>query len=261
MTANGHGGLRGEALAIRHVAFEDLGILEPLLNDAGYRVRYIEAATTAWSKLDPLRPALVIVLGGPIGVCEEGAYPFLRNELAFIERRLGADLPLLGICLGCQLIARALGARVYPAAVKEIGWGPVELTSDGKRRCLRHLCESSSKSVPVLHWHGDTYDLPNGALHLASSPICEQQGFSWGSCTLALQFHVEVARSGIEPWLVGHAVEIAATPGVTVARLRRDTAKWGPNLLGCGELFFKEWLSERVLSCMDAPGVAREKLT
>ncbi len=248
MTANGHGGLRGEVLAIRHVAFEDLGILEPLLNDAGYRVRYIEAATTAWKKLDPLRPALVIVLGGPIGVYEEGAYPFLRYELAFIERRLGADLPLLGICLGCQLIARALGAHIYPVAVKEIGWGPVELTSDGKRSCLKHLCESSSKSVPVLHWHGDTYDLPDGALHLASSPICEQQGFSWGSCTLALQFHVEVAGSSIEQWLIGHAVEIAATPDVTVAKLRRDTAKWAPNLLECGELFFREWLSERVLS-------------
>ena len=248
MTANRQGEFRGEVLAIRHVAFEDLGILEPLLLEAGYGVRYIEATTAAWRELDPLRPALVIVLGGPIGVYEEGAYPFLRDELAFIEIRLGADLPLLGICLGCQLIARALGARVFSSGVKEIGWAPVDLTTDENLGYLRPLCESGSMSVPVLHWHGDTYDLPDGARHLASSPICEQQGFSWGSSTLALQFHAEVGRSGIEPWLVGHAVEIAATPGVTVAKLRRDTGKWGPNLLECGELFFREWLSEPALS-------------
>jgi GMP synthase (glutamine-hydrolysing) len=192
-------------LAIRHVAFEGLGTLEGVFDEAGYRVEYIEAPTADLKGLDIDTPDVVVVLGGPIGAYEEDKYQFLRGELALIERRLKAGRALLGICLGAQLIARVGGARVYAGSQKEIGWGEVTLTEAGSRSVLAPL----SGGVPVLHWHGDTFDLPQGAQRLASTALYENQAFSMGPHTLALQFHIEAQASAIESWLVGHAVELA----------------------------------------------------
>src|SRR5262249_57807158 len=110
---------------------------------------------------------VLIVLGGPIGVYQEQDYPFLTDELRVLERRLAADLPTLGICLGAQLMARALGAKVYAGPRKEIGWSPLHLSAAGRRSCLAPLAK---RQAAVLHWHGDTFDLPAGATHLASTP-------------------------------------------------------------------------------------------
>ena len=132
-------------LAIRHVAFEGLGTLEGVFDEAGYRVEYIEAPTGDLKGLDIDVPDVVVVLGGPIGAYEEGKYPFLRSELALIERRLKAGRALLGICLGAQLIARVGGARVYAGSQKEIGWGEVTLTEAGSQSVLEPL----SGGVPV----------------------------------------------------------------------------------------------------------------
>lgn len=227
-----------EALAIRHVAFEDLGLFEPVLVERGVPVRYVEAAD-GLSDADALRPALVIVLGGPIGAYMDAVYPFLTQELRLLERRLAADRPTLGICLGAQLMARALGARVYSGPRKEIGWGPLTLSPQGRRSPLDRLAGSGE---PVLHWHGDTFDLPAGAIRLASTSLYENQAFSWGHSALALQFHPEVTASGLEHWLVGHACEIAATPDISVGQLREDTRRCAPELLRNGRAFFSEWL-------------------
>ncbi len=154
------------AAAIRHVAFEDLGSFAPVLEAAGYTVRYLEAADGLASPAVAEEADLLVVLGGPIGAYEDDAYPFLADELRLLERRLAAGRPLLGICLGAQLIARALGASVYPGAVKEIGWSPVRLTDAGESSCLRHL----GRGISVLHWHGDTFDLPAGATRLRAPP-------------------------------------------------------------------------------------------
>ena len=116
------------AVAIRHVHFEDLGAFDDVLCGHGYDVRYCDAGIDDIGEVDPLAPDLIIVLGGPIGAYEELAYPFLGQELALLEGRLTAARPTLGICLGAQLIARALGARVYPAPAKEIGWGELQLS-------------------------------------------------------------------------------------------------------------------------------------
>ncbi|OGK97589.1 MAG: glutamine amidotransferase [Candidatus Rokubacteria bacterium RIFCSPLOWO2_02_FULL_73_56] len=227
------------ALAIRHVAFEDLGTLGEVLARRGVAVAYAEAPLDDLAALDPLAPDLLVVLGGPIGAYEEEAYPVVRDELRLLDKRLAAGRPTLGICLGSQLMARALGARVHPGARKEIGWAPLELTAAGARSCLAEL-----GGAPVLHWHGDTFELPDGAVRLASTAPCANQAFAWGRCALGLQFHVEVTARGLERWLVGHACEIAATPGVTVAGLRADTARWGPALEQAGHRVLARWLDE-----------------
>jgi GMP synthase (glutamine-hydrolysing) len=222
------------AVAIRHVAFEDLGLLAPLLSRRGYTVRYVDAV-----ELEEIGdPDLLVVLGGPIGAYEDDIHPFLARELAVLEQRLGRGGATLGICLGAQLMARALGARVYPGPRKEIGWAPLDLTPAGNDSPLRHLAGG-----PVLHWHGDTFDLPPGAVHLASTAVTPNQAFSWGEGrALGLQFHGEATARSLEHWYVGHACEIAATPGVTVPALRADAQLYDNDMIRRGTACFADWL-------------------
>jgi GMP synthase (glutamine-hydrolysing) len=229
------------ALAIRHVAFEDLGSFESVLAGHGYSIAYMEAGLDDLQKIDPRKPDLLIVLGGPMGAYEEAEYPFILDELRILGKRLAADLPTLGVCLGSQLMARALGAKVYPGKQKEIGWAPLHLTDAGQRSCLGLL---ESEKIAVLHWHGDTFDLPSGAARLASTSVYENQAFSRGRCALALQFHLEATTKGLERWFIGHASEIAATQGVTVTQLRQDSARYGPALERVGLQCFDLWLRE-----------------
>jgi GMP synthase (glutamine-hydrolysing) len=135
-------------------------------------------------------------------------------------------------------MARALGARVFPARTKEIGWGELQLSEAGRNGPLRHFT-----GLPVLHWHGDTFDLPEAAELLASTEICENQAFSLGRQVLACQFHPEISGRGFERWLVGHAVEIAAAPGISPAALRHDTQRFAPQSARGGEACLSEWLS------------------
>ncbi|NEQ79609.1 MAG: glutamine amidotransferase [Moorea sp. SIO2I5] len=229
------------AIAITHVCFEDLGSLHQVLEQQGYHVTYIKAASVYLDRIDFLYPDLVIILGGPIGAYDESDYPFLKDELHIIEQRLAANLPTIGICLGAQLMARALGARVYPGGVKEIGWAPIELSYAGQKSPLNYLAK---EHTAVLHWHGDTFDLPDGATHLASSSKYKNQAFSWGECGLALQFHPEVTAAGLEHWFVGHAYEISSTPDLSVAELRKDTAMFAQKLEFQATLFWQTWLKQ-----------------
>jgi GMP synthase (glutamine-hydrolysing) len=225
------------AAVIRHVHFEDLGTLAEPLSAAGYEFRYYDAGVHPLPAGDPAATDLLIVLGAPIGVYEEDKYPFLRDEIDLLTARLAARRPTFGICLGAQLIARALGAKVYPSGVKEIGWGPVELTEAAAATPLRHLSQAS-----VLHWHGDTFDLPRGAAHLASTAICRNQAFCVGSNILALQFHPEADPTmGIEPWLIGHAAELAAA-GIDPRDLRDDAKAIEPVLPRKAQDMLTEWL-------------------
>jgi len=223
--------------ALRHVAFEDLGLLGPLLAQRGHTVRYVDAGVDDPCGLDP---DLLVVLGGPVAATDDAAYPFLADEARLLERRLEAGKPTLGICLGAQLMARALGAQLVPAAEKEIGWAPITLTEAGAASCLRHV---GARETRVLHWHGDAFELPAGAVHLASTPACGNQAFSWGDHALALQFHIEAAGPALERWFIGHTVEIGLTPGVSVPELRADSQRWSPELIPRAEQCLGEWLA------------------
>lgn len=227
------------ATVIRHLAFEDLGSLADALKQQNYAINYVEAGLDSISEIQPLSPDLVVILGGPIGAYEEQDYSFLVDELRLLERRLQADLPTLGICLGAQLMARALGARVYPGADKEIGWSPLKLNDAGRNSALSNL---AAEYTDVLHWHGDTFDLPVGATHLASSQKYQNQAFSWGKSALALQFHSEVTALCLERWFIGHASEISATSGISVPALRANTARYAPQLEIQASKFWRTWL-------------------
>jgi GMP synthase (glutamine-hydrolysing) len=226
------------AVAIRHVAFEDLDAFAPALTARGYKVSYRDAPTDDLAAADLADCDVLVVLGGPIGAYEEDRYPFLKSEIALIEKRLKAGKPVLGICLGAQLMARALGAKVYPAGFKEIGWAGISLSAAGRASPLGTL----TPGTRVLHWHGDTFDLPSGAVHLASTSRTPNQAFAAGRQALALQFHLEVTAPGLERWFVGHAVEIGATPRVTVPRLRADAAKFAAEVVPQGRAVLDAWL-------------------
>lgn len=224
------------ALALRHIHFEDLGTLEPLLRERGFAIRYLDPAVDDLASVDAASADLVVALGGPIGAFDEAAYPFLTAELAWLERRLASGRPLLGICLGAQLIARLLGAGVAPMGYKEIGFAPLNLTDTGRDSVLAPLA-----GVSVLHWHGDRFELPPGASLLASTPLCAQQAYALGDAVLGLQFHLEADARHIERWLVGHTCELAHA-GVDPRSVRADAVHHGAALAQAAQQVMDRWL-------------------
>jgi len=230
-----------KAVAITHVPFEDLGSLENELTRAGYDIKLIDACTGDLESISQAIPDLLVVLGGPIGVYEREAYPFLNTEVELIHTRLAAKRPTIGICLGAQLIAAAAGASVHPGrAGKEIGWGPIQAGPDA---ALHPEFEPLlNPEVKVLHWHGDTFDLPPGSHHLAATTAYANQAFAIGHHTLGLQFHVEVTAQGLERWYVGHACELVAAE-IQVPRLRRESEAFAAALDSAAQRFWGGWLS------------------
>jgi GMP synthase (glutamine-hydrolysing) len=195
------------AWAIRHVEFEDLGVLHPLLYSRGYSVRYLEAPQGALDAVDLIEPDLLVVLGGPMGATDVHEHPFLRLEADALRRRRLLRRPSLGICLGAQLMAVSAGGDVQPMPLREIGLGPLELTTEGLHGCLAPLAGGD----PVLHWHGDRIVLPPAATLLASTPACAVQAFTLDGPSLGLQFHLEADLERIGEWIGGHAAELAGT--------------------------------------------------
>jgi GMP synthase (glutamine-hydrolysing) len=227
------------AVALRHVHFEDLGMLEPLLHRRGYKVHYCDVGVQRLDAPEVARADLLVVLGAPIGACDEKAYPFLTQELNLIEQRLKLHSPLLGICLGAQLMARTMGAAVTPMGYKEIGFSPVTLTAAGHRSPLARL----TVDTPVLHWHGDQFAIPDGLKSLASTPLCPHQAFAVGNGALGLQFHLEMDVNRFESWLVGHAAELSQAR-IHPSTLRAQAKEHGRQLNAMADVVFGVWLDQ-----------------
>jgi GMP synthase (glutamine-hydrolysing) len=235
-------GMQGSklALAIRHVHYESCGTLEDVLLERGFTVRYVEAGLEPLEDLDLCAADMLISLGAPIAAYEEDRYPWIRDELRLIERSIARLKPTLGICFGAQLVARALGARVYPAPAPELGWKPLLLTEEGK---ISSIAQLAPEAASLLHWHADSFDLPPQATLLASTPGVPHQIFEWGDHVIGFQCHPEFRASDIESWLIGHAFEIAGAGGAQVEQLRRDTARFAPALVRQARGALGDWLT------------------
>jgi GMP synthase (glutamine-hydrolysing) len=235
--------LRAEAsmplwLVVRHVEHEGIGTLAGVLERERIGYRYCDVFRG--DRVPETASALggLIVMGGPMGVYEADRFPFLTAEMNLIRRAADAGLPVLGICLGSQLIAGALGARVYPGGRKEIGWYSVEVAAPDDP-----LAQILPPRFMTFHWHGDTFDLPAEATHLFRSELFENQGFRWGANVLAIQFHFEITAAMIDEWLAdsGCRAEIASVPGLNAAAIRSETAQHAAALERLSVQVFREF--------------------
>jgi GMP synthase-like glutamine amidotransferase len=200
-------------LVIQHVPHERLGTLEPVFREAGWSLSPLNSSdrSAAWPTLETLSG--IVVMGGPQSVYEQAKYPYLTKELALLRDALQRRLPILGVCLGAQLVAAALGAKVMKNPQKEVGWYPLmrEPGADGDP-----LCEPFGQTETVFQWHGDTFTRPNGATRLFSSPLCQEQAFRYRDNVYGLQFHLEVTEAMIRAWMrqPANRVELAQLNGV-----------------------------------------------
>ena len=225
-------------LIVRHTPYEGVAGFRAPIEAAGYALDRIDVTDAAFATVDLSAPDLLILMGGPMGVYEREKYPWIPCEIARLGERLEARRPTLGVCLGAQMIAAAMGSRVYPGPTKEVGFAEVTLTEAGQGSPLRHV-----GGVPVLHWHGDTFDLPAGAERLASSPLYANQAFRVGRHVLALQCHPEMGEDPrLAEWLDG-ADAYLAEAGTDAKAIRRDEAALGPAAVVAGRKMVAEWLA------------------
>lgn len=223
------------ALIIRHVPHEGVAGYRQPIEQAGYHVDRIDVSDPDFGSLDLREPDLLIMMGGPMGVYEHEAHPWIRCQLRRLALRLEADRPTLGVCFGAQMVAAALGAQVHPGHAKEVGFHPV--TVHDREGPLRHV-----ENVPVLHWHGDTFTLPEGVDLLASSALYPHQAFSRGRNLLALQFHAEMGEDPrFDAWIEQGPDDIAAA-GLCPDRLRAAHDTHGQQAVAAGRAMIGQWL-------------------
>ncbi len=196
-------------LVLRHVPHEHLGTLALALRSNNLAYEYVNFYEDTNLNVSVEGSSALIILGGPMNVNETDKCPFLDVEDGLIKRAIEKDIPVLGICLGAQLIAKSLGAQVTKNREKEIGWYPLKVTDEGRKdKLFKHL----SVVETVFQWHGDTFEIPRGATHLAESALCPNQAFRFGSSVYGLQFHIEVMPEMILEWLNVPENRIEITP-------------------------------------------------
>ena len=216
-------------IVLRHSSLEGVGLLGTVLRDHGIHHRGLDLYRGEPAPKDMRSVGGLIVLGGAMGVHDAEKFPFLKTELALLERTITAGRPVLGICLGAQMIAHVLGARVYAGERREVGWGSVALTEEAGND---PVFADSDSTLDVFHMHGDTYELPADARHLARSTQYEQQAFEWGGVVYGLQFHLEFTESMIQR-LTGDADaarylrDSGASPERVLAEAPDRTARMG----------------------------------
>jgi GMP synthase (glutamine-hydrolysing) len=209
-------------LVLRHVPHEPLGTLENYFRDFALEFEYVDLFRAVPTAIPLEQAAALVILGGPMNVDEVDRYAFLGPELSWVRQAIHARMPVLGICLGAQLMAKALGARVYPNSVKEIGWYAMELMPGAARD---PLFSGSQGLEIVFQWHGDTFDLPPGAVHLAQSEHCRQQAFRYGTSAYGFQFHIEMTPELVDLWLnePGNRRELASVDYIDATMIRAQT--------------------------------------
>lgn len=226
-------------LVFQHVAHEILGTFHPLLKSAGFRIKYANFGRTPEPVVNMDGYDGLVVLGGPMGVYEASTYPHLSHEIRCIHQAVREHKPVLGICLGAQLIAAALGAPVTKHHETEIGWYDVSLTDEGKADPLLKDLRPTEK---IFQWHGDTFEIPPGAVWLARSSACDHQAFRYGANVYGFQFHLEVDEPMIERWLL--VPENQGQLGSGVAdQIRRDTKAHVTHLKGLSGSVFSGFLN------------------
>ena len=234
------------ALIITQLPTEGSCSIGSTLIKRGFRVKTLSAPRSDLSEIDPLRPDILVVMGGPIGVYQHEDYPFLKHEIEILKSRLEADKPTIGVCLGAQLMAASLGSKVYPGEQgQELGWSPLQINDAGQNTPAHHF---DSSKTNMFHWHGDTFDLPAGATLLASSEKYQNQIYQTGENGLGLQCHPEVRDGQLQEWFVKFVAQITGeNPIVPLEKLRAETKAHIGTLNTQAELFFNEWLEERGL--------------
>lgn len=225
-------------VVFQHVAYEILGTLHPLIKEAGLRIRYLNFdrhrdARVTLSSYDGL-----VILGGPMSVWEKDKHPHLTREVEYIQEAMQKGKPVLGICLGAQLIAEALGAEVKRAKTREIGWYDLHLTEEGGQD---PVLGTLSKKEKIFQWHQDTFSLPKGATWLAKSDACHHQAFRHGEKTYGFQFHLEVDKPMIDRWLAlpAHAEIVEKTER---EKIQKETEDFMTNNLELSRKVFSKYL-------------------
>ena len=189
---------RPKILVFQHVPYEPLGTLDPLLKQAGFRIRYVNFGRNPNERPSLEGYAGLIILGGPMNADDVSGYPHLGTELELIQDALQRNISILGICLGAQLLAKALGGSVSAGAGREIGWYDVDVTTDGIND---PVLSTFGQKREVFQWHDDVIELPPNVVHLASSERCASQAFRYGEHAYGFQFHLEADGALIERWL------------------------------------------------------------
>jgi GMP synthase (glutamine-hydrolysing) len=230
-------------LVFQHVPHEILGTFNPLLKDAGFRIRYVNFGRTPDAVPNVEKYDGLIILGGPMCVDQTDGHPHLLTEIAAIKTAMERNMPVLGICLGAQLIATALGAKVRRNPAKEIGWYDVTPTDEGAKDPLFSCFNGTEK---IFQWHGDTFDIPQGAVNLATSPECNNQAFRFGERTYGLQFHLEVDEPLIQRWLKTpahvHELEQLADDRFRPEHILAETPEHIANTAELGSRLFGEYI-------------------
>ncbi len=233
---------RPKILVFQHVPYEPLGTLDPLLKAAGFRIRYVNFGRDPSQRPALDRYAALIILGGPMNADQIDSHPNLITEVDVIREALERDMSVLGICLGAQLLAKALGGRVVRNAEREIGWYDVELTDAG---ASDPVLSAFARRQRVFQWHEDGIELPPGVEHLASSPASPVQAFRHGEHAYGLQFHLEVNAALIERWLSvpAHREVLAEERGnVDPDRIRAEVPRCIDDIEALSRQTFSRWI-------------------
>ncbi len=233
---------RPKILVFQHVPYEPLGTLDPLLKESGFRIRYVNFGRDPHTRPSLEKYAAVIVLGGPMNADQIDTHPNLITEVEILREAVDKDMSVLGICLGAQLLAKALGGSVRRNPTREIGWYDVDLTEDGR---ADPVLSTFAARQQVFQWHEDGIELPQDVVHLASSPASKVQAFRSGEHVYGLQFHLEVDSSLIERWLTvsTHQAELEEErDNVDPAVIRAQTRDSIDALQALSRRTFQRWI-------------------